>query len=141
MTFPTFNTKYVAGLRRLWYLKYKGKVEFPPSLEFEIGLRKQDASECLPPSQVTVAVGWAESVFLIEALPQGADDFFDNAFIIAGNSEVAKRIGVWEDLVYGDLVSIRRLEDDFMKRLKEVAIYLRLSSGRARAIRGRRAWK
>ena len=117
MTFPTFNTKYVSGLRRLWYLKYKGKVEFPPSLEFEIGLRKQDASECLPPSHITVSVGWIESVFLIEALPQGADDFFDNAFIIAGNSEVAKRIGVWEDLVYGDLVSIRRLEDESLIRI------------------------
>ena len=111
MTFPTFSTKYVAGLRRLWYLKYKGKVEFPRSLEFAIGERKQDASECLPPSNITVAVGWIESAFLIEALPQGANDFFDHAFIIAGNSEVAKRIGVWDGLVYGDIVSIRRLHD------------------------------
>lgn len=117
MTFPTFTTKYVAGLRRLWYLKHKGKEDFPPSLEFAIGERKQDASEFLPPSHITVSVGWIESVFLIEALPQGADDFFDNAFIIAGNSEVAKRIGVWDGLVYGDIVSIRRLEDPTLLKI------------------------
>ena len=116
MTFPSFTT-LVAGLRRLWYLQSRGKLPIPPSLEFAIGERKCEASELLPPSKKTIAVGWAETVFLIKALPRGSNDWLDNAFIMTAQCDVAKRIGVWDHLVLGDIVKVEKAPSSGLVRV------------------------